>query len=94
MQLVVSKTQITSLQIVMNTFFFSVSVEVQRWHGGHYMVSGGNDRLDGYNLLSVYIFFSQCFGQMSESVKEDLHYVFVERDTLTPVILFIYCVII
>ncbi|XP_050436203.1 prolyl 3-hydroxylase OGFOD1 isoform X2 [Adelges cooleyi] len=62
-----------------------VSVEVQRWHGGHYMVSGGNDGVDHLNVLSVYLFFSQCFGQMSDNIKDDLHYVFEERHTLQPV---------
>lgn len=62
-----------------------MSIEVQRWHGGHYMVSGGNDGLDRLNVLSVYLFFSRCFGSMSESVKDDVHYVFEERDTLAAV---------
>lgn len=62
-----------------------VNIEVQRWHGGHYMVSGGNDGLDRTNVLSVYLFFSQCFGEMTD-VKDDLHYVFEERDTLAPVV--------
>lgn len=64
--------------------FIAVNIEVQRWHGGHYMVSGGNDGLDGYNILSVYLFFSQCFGTMSDSNKDDLHYVFEVKNTLTP----------
>ncbi|XP_029344824.1 uncharacterized protein LOC100575121 isoform X1 [Acyrthosiphon pisum] len=64
--------------------FIAVNIEVQRWHGGHYMVSGGNDGLDGYNILSVYLFFSQCFGTMSNSNKDDLHYVFEVKNTLTP----------
>ncbi|CAI6367906.1 unnamed protein product [Macrosiphum euphorbiae] len=64
--------------------FIAVNIEVQRWHGGHYMVSGGNDGLDGYNILSVYLFFSQCFGEMSDKEKDDLHYVFEVKNTLTP----------
>lgn len=64
--------------------FLGVNIEVQRWHGGHYMVSGGNDGLAGFNVLSVYLFFSQCFGEMSDANKDDLHYVFEEKDTLTP----------
>lgn len=59
-------------------------VEVQRWHGGHYMVSGGNDGFKGLNVLSVYLFFSQCFGTMTDDT-EDLHYIFEERDTLVQV---------
>jgi len=62
---------------------------VQRWHGGHYMVSGGNDGLDGFNVLSVYLFFSQCFGKMSDANKDDLHYVFEIKNTLTPVNIYI-----
>lgn len=62
---------------------------MQRWHGGHYMVSGGNDGLGGFNVLSVYFFFSQCFGEMSDANKDDLHYVFEEKDTLTPVNIYV-----
>lgn len=62
---------------------------MQRWHGGHYMVSGGNDSLGGFNVLSVYLFFSQCFGEMSDTNKDDLHYVFEEKDTLTPVNIYV-----
>lgn len=66
-------------------FVLIVSIEVQRWHGGHYMLSGGNDGLGHLNVLTVYLFFSQCFGNMSENTKDDLHYVFEERDTLSAV---------
>lgn len=62
-----------------------MSIEVQRWHGGHYMVSGGNDGLDNLNVLSVYMFFSQCFGEMSDNNKDDLHYVFQVKNELGPV---------
>lgn len=61
-----------------------VTIEVQRWHGGHYMVSGGNEGLAGFNVLTVYLFFSHCFGEMTDN-KDDLHYVFEERDSVTPV---------
>lgn len=64
---------------------FLVNIEVQRWHGGHYMVSGGNDGLDCCNVLSVYLFFSQCFGKMSEANKDDLHYVFEVKNTAVQV---------
>jgi len=64
--------------------FLGVNIEVQRWHGGHYMVSGGNDGLGGFNVLSVYLFFSQCFGKMSDDKNDDLHYVFEEKETLIP----------
>uniref|UniRef100_A0A2H8TJ70 uS12 prolyl 3-hydroxylase n=1 Tax=Melanaphis sacchari TaxID=742174 RepID=A0A2H8TJ70_9HEMI len=63
--------------------FLGVNIEVQRWHGGHYMVSGGNDGVAGFDIFSVYFFFSQCFGDMS-SADEDMHYVFEEKDTLLP----------
>jgi hypothetical protein len=66
-------------------FIFVVSIEVQRWHGGHYMVSGGNDGLHCLSVLSVYLFFSRCFGSMSENVKDDVHYVFEDRNTLAAV---------
>lgn len=62
-----------------------MNVEVQKWHGGHYMVSGGNDGLDHSNVLSVYLFFSQSFGEMSDDVNDDLHYVFEEQNLLIPV---------
>lgn len=64
---------------------FLVTIEVQRWHGGHYMVSGGNDGLDNLNVLSVYMFFSQCFGEMSDNNKDDLHYIFQVQNELGPV---------
>uniref|UniRef100_A0A2S2P5C9 Uncharacterized protein n=1 Tax=Schizaphis graminum TaxID=13262 RepID=A0A2S2P5C9_SCHGA len=48
------------------------------------MVSGGNDGLGGFNVLSVYLFFSQCFGKMSDDKNDDLHYVFEEKETLIP----------
>lgn len=64
--------------------FLAVNIEVQRWHGGHYMVSGGNDGLNGFNVLSVYLFFCQCFGKMSDTNKDDLHYVFELKDAPTP----------
>jgi len=54
------------------------------------MVSGGNDGLDGYNILSVSLFFSQCFGTMSDSKKDDLHYVFEVKNTSIPVNIYLY----
>jgi len=74
--------------LILTNFLFSVNIEVQKWHGGHYMVSGGNDCLDGFNVLSVYLFFSQCFGKMSDDKSDDLHYVFEEKETLIPVNLY------
>ncbi|XP_022180958.1 prolyl 3-hydroxylase OGFOD1 isoform X2 [Myzus persicae] len=64
--------------------FLAVNIEVQRWHGGHYLVSGGNYGLGGFNVLSVYLFFSKCFGKMSDTNKDDLHYVFELKNTSTP----------
>lgn len=62
-----------------------MNIEVQRWHGGHYMVSGGNDGLDHSSVLSVYFFFSQSCGEMSDTIIDDLHYVIEEQSSLTPV---------
>lgn len=72
-------------------FFLSVSIEVQRWHGGHYMVSGGNDGLGHLNVINLYLFFSQCFGNMTNDNNEHLHYVFEERHTVEPVKYYIEC---
>lgn len=63
-----------------------MNIEVQRWHGGHYMVSGGNNSVNP-SVLSVYLFFSQCFGKMMDDNKDDLHYVFEEQNTMVPVII-------
>lgn len=49
------------------------------------MVSGGNDNVSNFRTISLYIFFSQCFGAMLDENSEDLHYVFEEKSTLEPV---------
>lgn len=48
------------------------------------MVSGGNS-MDHLNVLSVYLFFSKCFGEMSDNNKDDLHYVFEDRQSFATV---------
>jgi len=62
-----------------------VNIEVQRWHGGHYMVSGGNNTVDHLNILSVYLFFNKGLGKMSDDNEEDLHYIFADRHTALKV---------
>lgn len=59
-----------------------MNTQVQKWQGGHYIVSGGNDGLNSFNVLSAYMFFTQCFEDVSDVGKdtEDLHYMFEERD--------------
>ncbi|VVC45023.1 Hypothetical protein CINCED_3A023091 [Cinara cedri] len=64
--------------------FIGVNVEVQRWHGGHYMVSGGNDGYKNMHVFRVYIFFSHCIGTMNTDGEDDLYYVFEEHNAFYP----------
>jgi len=58
-----------------------VNIEVQRWHGGHYMMPGGNNSVDHFNILSVYMFFNKSFRKITNDNREDMQYVFADPRT-------------
>lgn len=62
-----------------------MSIEVQKWHGGHYIVSGGNSGSGHLNVVNFYLFFSQYFGPETSDDYGNLHYVFEEKHNADPV---------
>lgn len=69
---------------------FVVDIEVQKWHGGHYMASGGNDGFKNMHVFRAYIFFSQSIAKMSITNENHLYYVFQEHSEVLPVNLILY----